>query len=217
LNGPAEDPALGRGNDLTTYGSPAFTTMAGRSALSLGGTSQYAATAGPVLTTNGAHGFTVSAWVMLNSLDANSTFVSQSDSAGKSNGAQLYYSSGAHAWAFDRGNADDGGPDFSAAYGPSSGDASPAVRVWTHLTGVYDAVHETVQLYVGSRLVTSSPYTGADWNAAGPLQIGRRLYQGSYGEYANGWISDVETFDEALTPAGVSALEGDIPVPAQLS
>lgn len=54
-------------------------------------------------------------------------------------------------------------------------------------------------------------------HAAGPLQIGRRLYGGSYGEYVNGWISDVETFGEALTPAGVSALDGDIPVPTQLS
>lgn len=216
LDSTAEDPALGN-NDLTTYGSPAFTTNAGRSALSLNGTGQYAATAKSVLTTNSRDGFTISALVKLNGTTANSTFVSQSDSAGLSNGAQLYYSSGAHTWAFNRGNADDGGADFSVAYGPTTGDAAPAAGVWTHLTGVYDARSETVQLYVGDRLVSSAGYTGADWNATGPLQIGRRLYQGSYGEYANGWISDVETFNQALTPAGVSALNGDVTIPTQLS
>jgi len=59
-------------------------------------------------------------------------------------------------------------------------------------------------------------YEGTVWNATGPLQIGRRIAQGTYGEYTAGKVADVQLFTEALTPGGVASLGRNRPVPAQL-
>ncbi|WP_037677751.1 hypothetical protein [Streptomyces griseus] len=47
-----------------------------------------------------------------------------------------------------------------------------------------------------------------DWNAAGPVQFGRRLFQGTYGEYADGRLSDVRLYATALPPADATAIGG---------
>ncbi|MGW1917252.1 hypothetical protein ACWCQS_42955 [Streptomyces sp. NPDC002076] len=48
---------------------------------------------------------------------------------------------------------------------------------------------------------------GTPWNATGPVQTGRRLYQGAYGEYANADISNVQLYGAALPPSEISALD----------
>lgn len=169
--------------------------------MNLNGTTGYAATSGPAVNTS--QSFTVSAWVYLNALSTttNSTFVSQSD-AGETaaNGFQLYYSSGAQVWAFDRHNDDTTSTSFTAAYGQKA-----VAGQWTHLVGVYDADSGLMSLYVNGHLSATKTYTGTVWNASGPIEIGRRLYQGSYGEYANAEISDVRTYNTALPPADAAA------------
>jgi hypothetical protein len=169
--------------------------------LNLNGTTGYAATSGPALNTS--QSFTVSAWVYLNALSttANSTFVSQSD-AGEvaANGFQLYYSSGAQVWAFDRHNDDTTSTSFTAAYGQKA-----IAGQWTHLVGVYDATTGLMSLYVNGHLSATKTYAGTVWNASGPVEIGRRLYEGSYGEYANAEISDVRLYSTALPPADAAA------------
>ncbi|MET7726572.1 LamG-like jellyroll fold domain-containing protein [Streptomyces mirabilis] len=181
-------------NDVST-GSNRGTIM------NLNGTTGYAATSGPAVNTS--QSFTVSAWVYLNALSTttNSTFVSQSD-AGETaaNGFQLYYSSGAQVWAFDRHNDDTTSTSFTAAYGQKA-----VAGQWTHLVGVYDADSGLMSLYVNGHLSATKTYTGTVWNASGPIEIGRRLYQGSYGEYANAEISDVRTYNTALPPADAAA------------
>ncbi|MFF0097246.1 LamG domain-containing protein [Streptomyces canus] len=160
--------------------------------LKLTGTTGYAATTGPA--TDTSKSFTVSAWVNLTSLAANSTFVSQSDTAGNSSGFQPYYSSGAHAWAFNLHN-DNTGTSFTGTYG-----GTPAIGQWAHLVGVYDASTNHITLYVNGRQVDTKAFGGTPWNATGPVQIGRRGALGSYAEYANSEMSDIHLYNTALPP-----------------
>ncbi|WP_328671777.1 ricin-type beta-trefoil lectin domain protein [Streptomyces sp. NBC_00322] len=202
----ADDPGA---LDAALTGAYAWNTDAGRGkVLNLSGTTGYAATTGPAVDTSGS--FTVSAWVKLGSATGNSTFVSQSDGAGNANGFQLYYSSGAKVWAFGRHHDDTASPAFSAAYG-----APAVVGKWTHLVGVYDAAADQLLLYVDGKLSATKAYAGTTWNADGGVQIGRRLYQSAYGEYANGSVSDVRVFPTAL-PAANAAATGSLPGITQL-
>ncbi|MFF4724701.1 ricin-type beta-trefoil lectin domain protein [Streptomyces mirabilis] len=186
----------------TLTGGAAWSTDADRgTVLSLNGTAGYATTNAPGVDTSGS--FTVSAWVRLNSLTGgNSTFVSQSDapSVGAANGFQLYYSSGSGVWAFGRHNDDTTSTSFTAVYG-----AKAVAGKWTHLVGVFNADAGQLLLYVNGRLSATKAYTGTDWNAVGPVQFGRRLYQGAYGEYADGRLSDVRLYPTALPPADAAA------------
>ncbi|WP_377271595.1 LamG-like jellyroll fold domain-containing protein [Peterkaempfera sp. SMS 1(5)a] len=195
----ATDRAAGLSAKLTGAAGWATGTARG-TVLNLTGTTGYAATSGPAVDTTGS--FTVSAWVKLNSLTSNSTFVSQSDdpSVGAANGFQLYYSSGRQVWAFNRKDDDTTSTSFSAAYG-----AKATTGQWTHLVGVYDADTDQLSLYVNGSLSATETYDGTTWNATGPVQIGRRLYQGAYGEYANAQISNVRIYNTALPPADASA------------
>ncbi|MEV4615565.1 ricin-type beta-trefoil lectin domain protein [Kitasatospora sp. NPDC049258] len=201
-------------NDLTLSGGAAIGTDPARGkALVFNGSTAYAATAGPVLDTGA--GYTVSAWVNLSSLAENSTFVSQSGT--NANGLQLYYSNWAKAFAVGHAHEDAKDATFSSAYGPSTGPLAPKVNTWYHLVGVYDATAQELRLYVDDQAAGTADYTGTSWNAAGPLQLGRRIYQGAYGEYAAGRIDDVQVFAEALTPGAVASLGHDRPVPTQLA
>lgn len=203
---------------LTLHGGAAFTTDPERgTVLGLNGATGYADTSGPVLNGYSSTGFTVSARVKLTNLSVNSTFVSQSGSLGIANGFQLYYSSGAHRWAFNRINKEDNTSGFSPAYGPTSGVYAPQTANWVRLTGVYNAGDRSLNLYVNGHLVSTASYAGTDWNATGPLQIGRRLADGTYGEYASASISDVQLYPSALSAASVATLDEDNPTLTQLS
>ncbi len=161
--------------------------------LSLNGTTGYGATSSSAVDTSKS--YTVSAWVELSSLAENSTFVSQSDASGNANAMQLYYSSGKQVWAFDRRDDDSTtGNAFTAVYSTIHASAGK----WTHLVGVYDASAKTLSLYVNGSLAGATDYGGQAWNAAGPLQIGRRISEGTYGEYANGRVSEIRTYPAAL-------------------
>ncbi len=194
------------GLNATLTGGATWSTGTGRpgSVLGLDGSTGYAETSGPAVDTSGS--YSVSAWVKLGSLAVNSTFVSQSDdpSVATSNSLQLYYSSGAKHWAFNRCDNDAGCASFTAAYG-----GTPVLNTWTHLVGVFDADARTVTLYVNGHLAATTAYAGTLWNATGPVEIGRRISSGTYGEYANGSVSDVHMYSTALPPAD-AALTDDL-------
>ncbi|WP_277440724.1 LamG-like jellyroll fold domain-containing protein [Streptomyces sp. SPB162] len=177
--------------------------------LSLSGTTGYGATTGPAVDTSGS--YTVSAWVKLNSTAANSDFVSQAAGDNLGTGFQLYYSSGAHTWAFGRHTSDATPTSYQAVYGTGA-----TVGHWTHLVGVYDATVKQLSIYIDGRLAGTRTYTGTAWNATGPLQIGRGVAGGSSVEYANGQVSDVRVYATALPPADAAA-GGDIPAAVQLT
>ncbi|MGY4979177.1 LamG domain-containing protein [Streptomyces sp. 900105755] len=174
--------------------------------INLNGTTGHANTSGAAVDTS--RGFTVSAWIKLNSSSANSTFVSQDGAV--NNGFQLYYSSGAQAWAFGRHSTDASGAVWQATYG-----SKPVVGKWTHLVGVFDATNQEIRLYVDGKLTAARDWTYTPWNAIGSLQIGRKLSSGAYGEYADAGISDIHIYNTALPPADAAAT-GDNPAISQL-
>ncbi|MCQ9177621.1 hypothetical protein KMT30_00840 [Streptomyces sp. IBSBF 2953] len=65
-------------------------------------------------------------------------------------------------------------------------------------------------LYVDGRLSATAAYAGSDWNADGAVQIGRRLFRGTYSEYADGSVSGVRVYPAAL-PAANAAATGSLP------
>ncbi|MFD8389878.1 LamG-like jellyroll fold domain-containing protein [Streptomyces sp. NPDC059680] len=211
-------------NNATLNGAATWTNDSSRgNVLALDGTTGYAASTSSALatgthtdpadgTTTDNNSFSVSAWVKLNSLTNNSTFVSQSDSAGNANAYQLYYSSGSQKWAFSRHNDDTTSTAFTAVYGTKA-----TTGTWTHLVGVYDGPTNTLNLYVNGTLTATKTFAGTPWPATGPVQIGRRLYQGTYGEYANAAISNVQLYGTALPPSEISALDYDQTPYTQLS
>ncbi|WP_425245084.1 LamG domain-containing protein [Streptomyces sp. NEAU-NA10] len=191
----------------TLSGAYAWTTDTTRgNAVNLTGTTGYGSTTGPAVDTSKS--FTVSAWVKLNSASANSTFLSQNGTT--NNGFQLYYSSGQQAWAFGRHSTDTTAAAWRAVYG-----SKPVLGRWTHLVGVYDATAKELRLYVDGRLTGTRDWTYTPWNATGPVQIGRKLASGAYGEYANATISGVRVYPTALPPADAAAT-GDSPKVVQL-
>ncbi|MFD7730989.1 LamG-like jellyroll fold domain-containing protein [Kitasatospora phosalacinea] len=203
-----------RSNDLTLNGGAALGTDSGRTVLNGNATSGYANSATSSLDTGKS--FTVSAWVKLNSLAANSTFVSQPGT--HTNGFTLYYSASYRAFAFGKTRSDDDTGSYTSTYGPSTGPTAPAVGTWYHLTGVYDTATNQVTLYINGTQASTTTYGGGTWNATGPLEIGRRLFKSGYGEYLAGSVSDVRTYNTALSAGSVALLPSGAPAaPVQLS
>jgi hypothetical protein len=163
--------------------------------LDLDGVSGYAQTAGPAVNTGSS--YTVSAWVNLDTLPAgNATAVSEFGT----NNSPFYLQYNSGSWAFATSSNDTASPVINGASGP----ASVTAGRWYHLTGVYNASTQTASLYVDDQLVGSQGGL-ATWTADGDLNIGRDLYTGLQVDYFPGQISDVETYNSALTPTEVSA------------
>ncbi|MEV8465079.1 LamG-like jellyroll fold domain-containing protein, partial [Streptomyces griseosporeus] len=193
------------GNRKVTLGSGVTrSTDKGGSAVFNGTANAYGQADGPAVNTAGS--FTVSAWVKLASTSANSTFLGQDGEV--ASGFQLYYST-AYGWTFNRHGSDTTGASIIRTY---SGTSAVTTGTWTLLTGVYDQASASLKLYVnGSQSGTTTAFT-SPWSANGPLQIGRRLYDGTYAENANGSIADVQVYGEALTSSQVSSLyNGTLP------
>jgi hypothetical protein len=196
-------------NGTVTCGTP-VTDSNGvtKPAFGFNGTNGYLATAGPVLNTAGS--FTVSAWVRIANTSGWHTAVSQD---GVTNSAFfLQYSAADGKWALAMDTTDADGPGAVRAL--STG--APAVNVWTHLTGVYDASAGKLSLYVNGVLQNTVSYSTA-WASHGALAIGRALYAGAKTDYFPGQISDVRVSDTALTAAQISAVYSDTAQITQLS
>ncbi|WP_329365019.1 LamG-like jellyroll fold domain-containing protein [Streptomyces sp. NBC_01483] len=189
------------GNNKVTLGSAVTrSTEKGGSAVFNGTTNAYGQADGPATNTSGS--FTVSAWVKLSTTSANSTFLAQDGDL--ASGFQLYYST-TYGWTFNRHSSDTSGAATIRTY---SGTSAVTSGTWTHLTGVYDQATASLKLYVnGSQSGTTAAFT-SPWEATGPLQIGRRLYNGTYAENAQGSVTDVQVYGEALTSSQVSSVYG---------
>jgi Concanavalin A-like lectin/glucanases superfamily/Ricin-type beta-trefoil lectin domain len=144
--------------------------------------------------------FSVSAWVKLNSLSANQVFAGQSGSIMYT--YQLYYST-TFGWVFNRESANIATPVLTRA----TSTAVPAIGVWTHLVGVFDATGKTIALYVNGVNTPSgnASYTTA-WDGVNQMTIGASEAAGVYAGWTNGDISDVEVYSSALTAAQVATI-----------
>jgi glycerophosphoryl diester phosphodiesterase len=185
------------GHDATLNGTGTWNTADHGGSIELDGSTGYLATAGPVLDTSAS--FTVSAWAKLDDTSVNSTFVA-ADGAHAS-AFQLYYST-VHGWTFNRHGSD---VDATAIIRSYSGPDAVSTGVWTHLVGVYDSGTGTVRLYVDGVPQDAASFA-TPWTGEGGVQLGRRLYQSAYGEYANGSLSDVTLWNTALTPTQIAGL-----------
>jgi hypothetical protein len=81
---------------------------------------------------------------------------------------------------------------------------APQVKVWTHLAAVVDTSAKTLTLYVNGVAQGTDTLTTGNWSAAGPLQIGRVKYKGSYVDYFPGEVDEVAVWQDIKLPDGVA-------------
>ncbi len=183
-------------SNLTLGGSASWTTdnpATGVSvgALSLNGTSGFAASSGQVVNTAGS--YTVSAWVNLSSVPShNATVVAQDGT----NNSGFYLGVRGGDWAFYFAASDTTGAAVTSATGPAV-----TAGTWTHLTGVYNSSSGTAQLFVNGTQAASVAFTG--WTSTGNLTVGRDKTGGVAGDFLPGEVSDVQEFSTSLFGTGV--------------
>ncbi|MCI4043072.1 LamG domain-containing protein [Streptomyces sp. TRM75563] len=181
----------------------------------------YAATASPAVNTKDS--FTISAWAYLT--DTSSTKVVLAAPGTKASAFTLYYSASYKKWVFNRTATDTGTSPVYLRSLSESGE--PPLRVWTHLTGVFDTkgdtdkTNDTIQLFVNGRPqgkpvvlnTVSTAYT--PWVSSGGMQFGRSLVGGAWGEHYRGRLDEVSVWQRALTGDEVAQeaqlLENSVP------
>lgn len=194
----APDAAAGSG---VTFGSagPLGSTD---TAASLDGTENAHLDAGaPAVDTSDT--FSVSAWVMLPSLPTqNVTVVSQDGTAQP--GFELGYDVDTSSWIFRTPVS-----DIESLGSWKVSGAAAVAGSWTHLIGVYDAELGKMMLYVNGVLVADDVQARhTAWNAAGALQIGRKIDLGGYTNHLKGSVADVKLHDRVVPPTEGQQLGG---------
>ncbi|MBK3565984.1 LamG domain-containing protein [Streptomyces sp. MBT62] len=173
--------------------------------LTVDGTAGYAATSGAVVESRSS--YTVEAWARMAATPThNYVLLSQTGSGSTQPGFAIYYSTSYGKWIFNWHWTDSAG---TAHFVRSLADtASPPVKVWTHLAGVYDADAGTIQLYVNGK-AQGTPQaipSGEPEADTGPLEFGRGngATAGSFTDYFNGQIDEVTVWQRALSAQAVS-------------
>lgn len=177
-----------------------------KTAMQLNGTDGYAATAGPVVDTSTS--FSVSAWAKLPTEKPDHAAIIATQAGTTRSGFELYYSFSLDRWVFNRYDAD----STSATIVRAQSTTAPQGGQWAHLVGVYDAVKQTLTLYVNGTPAATTPYT-KPWNATGPAQIGAG-WVGHLNSFFSGEIDDVRVFDRTVTGDEVQDLFAQRPVVA---
>ncbi|MFB6819040.1 LamG domain-containing protein [Streptomyces sp. NPDC056347] len=138
-------------------------------------------------------GFSVSAWVNLpEEPNQDQTVISQ-DGTGLP-GFDLGYDADSRNWVF-RSPFND--LESVGDWKVTGGKVVPGA--WTHLIGSYDGVTGVMRMYVNGTAVTATAKRQAPWDAAGNLQIGRRISLEGYTAHLKGGIADVQVYDRVVT------------------
>jgi hypothetical protein len=174
--------------------------LVGGQTATFNGTSSYLYTPAPVV--DRTKSFAVAAWVKLGNVgdplptDNRSIVAQEGDTT--SSFTLGYLNDGGRqkfaAWM----HTVDANP--TAAYAPAVAPTSPAMGVWTHVAGVYDAAAGTLTLYVNGQPVASSTIGAVQaWSTARRISVGReKHYSSATTKYWKGQIADVQVFDRAL-------------------
>ncbi|WP_343245693.1 LamG-like jellyroll fold domain-containing protein [Streptomyces sp. SID4985] len=163
------------------------------SALSLDGASGYAATDRPVLNT--ARSYSVSAWAKLPAgTTGNRTVVSQSGTYYSP--FYLSYEAAEKTWSLRTSLEDVKLGNIGEQRIVAKQDAKPGE--WAHLVAVYDATVQQIRLYVNGQLQGTDTALKT-WEANGPVQIGRTIWQGTYLDYFPGSIDEVRLFERPVS------------------
>jgi len=173
--------------------------------LTVDGSAGYAATSGAVVESRSS--YTVEAWARMAATPPhNYVLLSQTGSGSTQPGFAIYYSTSYGKWIFNWHWTDSAG---TAHFVRSLADAaSPPVKVWTHLAGVYDADAGTIQLYVNGK-AQGTPQaipSGEPEADTGPLEFGRGngSTAGTFADYFNGQIDEARVWQRALSAQEVS-------------
>ncbi|GLY25099.1 LamG-like jellyroll fold domain-containing protein [Micromonospora sp. NBRC 101691] len=201
LDGNAEDTAFLGDRDGVVVGGVTYAPGAVGQAARFDGATTYVTPENAVRTDAS---FSVSAWVRLDSAGAARAAVSQSGT--NFAGFVLWYrpENGGH-WAFGmpRSDASYQGTDLATSAQPARTGA------WTHLAGVYDAGQRVLRLYVDGVLAGTAARTVPDVHAAGRVQIGRTMWNGSPGvDHWPGLLDEVRVYDRVVTAEEVRAAVG---------
>ncbi|MEK8104043.1 LamG-like jellyroll fold domain-containing protein [Micromonospora sp. M12] len=134
--------------------------LAGGQTATFNGTSSYGQASGQVVDTSKS--YSVAAWVRLTDKSADRTLVAK-DASGW---ASLYfqYLKSADRWVAQMPSATSGTTTWWVARSTSV----PQTNVWTHLTTVYDAVQDTLNLYVNGSLESTVTGVVGFNDATGP-------------------------------------------------
>ncbi|HEX8343309.1 MAG TPA: LamG-like jellyroll fold domain-containing protein, partial [Actinoplanes sp.] len=189
------------GNNPATLGAGATWSTERGGSLALNGTAAVEAT-GPSVDT--ARSFTVSAWAKLSKKDGAANYAVVGQDGTDLSGFFLGFNGAKDRWRFLLSAADD-----TAAFKGSEalGTSAPALNTWTHLTGVYDQSAKTTSLYVDGKLQGTAA-VDATSGFHGPLTIGRGRWEGRDTDRWPGAISDVQVYQQALTEAQVTGVNG---------
>nr|WP_078949879.1 LamG-like jellyroll fold domain-containing protein [Streptomyces sp. CFMR 7] len=167
-------------------------------ALTLDGTSGYAATDRPVLNT--ARSYAVSAWAKLptGTITGNRTVASQSGTYYSP--FYLSYEAGEDTWSLRTSLEDVRAGNITEQRVVAK---QPARRgEWTHLVAVYDAPAQQIRLYVNG-VLQGSDTALKTWEANGPVQVGRVIWQGQQLDYFPGGIDHVRLFERPVSDGEV--------------
>lgn len=191
----------GGGNAGALTNSPTWTTGPSGNALSFNGSNTYVAGSTPAVHTNAS--LTVAAWVYLNSTAADGYAVSQNGS--HTAAFTLGFDSASSKFAFRMSNSDVVGATIKTQFS-----RVVSAGYWYHLLGVYDTTTSKIYLYVNGAAVGNSSKT-VNWDATGPLEVGRGYLDDAWAGNFNGKVEDVRVYDRALSGTEITNLADGSP------
>ncbi|MGW5414615.1 LamG-like jellyroll fold domain-containing protein [Actinomadura geliboluensis] len=176
-------------------------------AVQLDGSTGYASTSAPLVDTS--QSFAVSVWAKVDASDPDNDFAALSMEGVHESAFYLKYVKDTRKWVFGRTATDT--TDAPGWYQASS--AAPArTGEWTHLVGVWDALANTMQIYVNGDRGNDSPVIPAMWKATGGLQIGRSKYKDVQLDHWPGQLDDVRIYDRIVGDEEIKKMVTDHPV-----
>ncbi|MDG4820802.1 LamG domain-containing protein [Asanoa sp. WMMD1127] len=182
----------------------------------LDGSGDFAATAGPVVATG--HSFTVAGWATAATAPIGKAAVFSQEGVTNSGFIVRYAPSvagGVGGWQAEM-------PSMDSAEAVAQTVDHSAYRwqsQWDHLAVVYDALADTLRLYVNGTLEETTDRVSTRWNTVGfdatkALQLGRAKTGGAWHEFWPGVIDDVWAFSGVLSPEQVQTLAGFTEIPS---
>ncbi|MFJ8136846.1 LamG-like jellyroll fold domain-containing protein [Streptomyces sp. NPDC096013] len=192
----------GTGNTVTAGPGVTWSDDAAQFSGDTSGNGDIAATNGPVLDTSSS--YTVSAWVKLSDASTFRTFVAQ----GGTNRSSFYLQYASTTGVFRLISPSQDTSAAPSAYYSASASTTPALNTWTQLVGSFDASTGTMNLYVNGTLAGTAN-NPAPWTGAGPLSIGgAKTASGAVSNAVNGAVSNVQTYQRALSTSEINSLYG---------
>jgi signal peptidase I len=186
----------GNANPASLHGGATWSTAGCYGRGLILGTDAYGTSAAPAVRTD--RDFTVATWVRLSGTSNDRTLVSQDGSA--VTGFALHFRGNNNRFAFGMPRTDVRDPSLD--YVESS--TSVSADTWYHVAGVFEPGAQRMRLYVNG--ASTNLTRTAAWNATGPVQLGRVLWEGDYQFEGAGTLADTRLYPRALSPTEIGQL-----------